>query len=344
MRAGLVLLAACHVTSEVETIRPGSVHREVTGDPTPGAPSLSITDDGKLRFVEGLNCASDDIVEQQSVITTSVRPNLATFVTGVIATAAGGITTARGAVGGDGITTAIGAIILAVGAPFAIGPFLGNSSVDREGAPRAPLRHPGASQPCGQRALAGASATLDIKGMHIFGRVDDGTFAIPVYQWIDAFAPPQSAWNVDVALDNRTYSAVLDADAVARGAKGFIDHADFDATIEPMRVVPNLTGSTAIVLADGPAARITLSIRNDGPGDSYALRGTIEARVPALDGRIIYVGRVSKNSTVTKDLLVPLSTHDAAELAGSTIDLAVQLHDAHGTAPDLPIRFRGTVR
>ena len=351
MRAALLLaIAACHVTTEVESIRPGAVHREPHGEPTPRAPARAIGDDGKLRFIEPLDCASDEIVEQDVVLTTAIKPNIATFVVGVIATAAGGIATARGAVGGDNGITAIGVGTLVVALPFAIGPMLGDREIDRAGPPRAPLRHPGGSQPCGDRPVAATHATLDVKGIQIHGRVGaDGSFAIPLFQWIDAFATPTGAWDVHAsvatAAGDKAITAVLEGDAVARGAKGFLAHADFDAAIEPFRIVPSLTASTAVVLVDtddGPAARVTLAVQNAGPGDSYALRGAIETNVPALDGRIIYVGRVAKNSTLARDLVIPLARDAAASLRGATIEprgaAARCARDRAGCARPIPRR------
>ena len=75
---------------------------------------------------------------------------------------------------------------------------------------------------------------------------------------------------------------------------------------------------------------------------AYGLRGHVTApNTPSLDGRVLYFGHVAKGAAVTRELLVPLASGDA--LRNANIDLAIELRDAHGTAPTTPVRFRGTI-
>ncbi|MDQ3368451.1 MAG: hypothetical protein M3680_23745, partial [Myxococcota bacterium] len=121
-----------------------------------------------------------------------------------------------------------------------------------------------------------------------------------------------------------------------------------DATIEPMRLVPGIVAGTLraslTTTSDGPAVRLVLPLRNDGPGPAWAIRGHVTAAgLPAIDGRILYVGPLAKAATVTRELLIPVTAMAAANLRNATIELAIELRDAHGTAPTTPIRFRGAL-
>lgn len=348
----LALLAGCHTVLESTSIHPGSTHHDVDRtSAVPRAPTLDIDDAGALRFIEPLDCPGQEVVEQDEVITRSTRPNLATVVVGIIVTAAGGIATARGGIGGDGGITLAGVAGLAVGVPLAVGPFLGDGDVDRAGAPREPLRHVGTSEPCGSRPLAGTAATLDAVGVEVAGKLDgSGAYSVSPYALVDAFEP-RTALDVRADLETgsgeRTFHAVIEPDALARGARAFLAHADFDVSVQPFRVVPNLDSPGPRVSLtstdDGPAARVVLAVTDDGPGDTWQLRGTIETGVRALDGRVLYFGHVAKGETATRELLIPLTASSASALRNATIDLAIQLKDAHGTAPSTPLRFHGPV-
>ena len=89
--------------------------------------------------------------------------------------------------------------------------------------------------------------------------------------------------------------------ALAGGAAGYLEHADFDAAVEPMTLVPGIVaGAPRASLAtsgDGAAAHFVVQLRNDGPGDAWGLRGQLIAPgIPAIDGRMIYVGRLAKGA------------------------------------------------
>lgn len=358
MRAAALLavgILGCHITTDLPVVRAGARHHERRDKDAVARPAtLIVADDGRLRFVEPLDCPSDDVIEQQEIVTTQVRPNLATFVVAVIVTAAGGILTVRGAADSNAALTGLGVGGVVAGLPFAIGPFLGSRDIDRAGSPQPPVRYPGTTEPCGERAMEATAAVLDLRGIEVRGTVDkDGYYSISPYTFVDAFQPTAvTAWEVRAAVETpkgeKVISAVLDNRALEAGAKVFLAHPDFDATIEPIHLVPNVTATqpsiTLTTLDDGtPAARVVIGLQNAGPGDAFALRGTIETPIRALDGRVIYVGRLDKNKQVVKELLIPLTVSSASALKHATIDLAIVLGDAHGTAPAAPIRFHGTI-
>jgi hypothetical protein len=352
-------LAACHVTSQSEIRRPGETKQvQHPEGATARRPTLVLTDTGALRFVEPLECPTEEIVTETRATETVHGPNLATFVVGVIATAVGGIMLVRGLNDGEGADnpfTYAGAGLGTVGLPFAIGPWIGNGTELRALDDAPPVRRPGHAMPCGERGLTARSATLAVRGIEVFGTIDaSGKFAISPFAIADAFDAPTAtaAWDiaakVDVLTGARTVDVVIDARAIAAHAQGFLAGADFDAKIETLRLVPNIVPGTLRVslthAPDGPAARIVLPVKNDGPGPTYALRAHIAApRTPAIDGRVMYFGHVAKGMSTTRELLVPLSPLAADALRNATIDLALELRDAHGTAPPTPVRFRGPI-
>lgn len=322
-----------------------------------GPPKLVLSSAGAFQLVEPLACPSDEIVTQQRALEITRGPNIATFVVGVIATAVGGVMLVRGTTAEDASNpfTYGGAALLAGGLPFAFGPWIGNhrelSALDAG----APVTRPGPSEPCGEQPHATVPATtLRVRGIsrsrgavtiEVFGSVGrDGTISVSPFTFVDAFNPESSAWNITANIGARTIEATFEGRAFA----GREASVGVDPRIEPLRLVPNLVpGPLRISLtqtASGPAARIVLAIKNEGPGPTYRLRGRVEAPgLPALDGRIIYFGLIEKASTVTGELLVPLAPAAAEALRNATIDLALELHDAHATAPQTPVRFRGAL-
>jgi len=351
---------ACHVIVQSETTRPTTVERVVHAE---GAiahrAALVWTETGRLRFVEPLECPAEEVVHQRSTIEVATRPNLATFTVGVIAAAAGGVMLTSALFSrdpGGSPYTYLGAASAGVALPFAIGPWLGNGVAVSDGGEPVALRRPGPSQPCGERALAARSATLAVGGLEIHGAIDaTGGFAVSPYQWTDAYAATRAAVppaEVTALIDGdggaRTISIVLDGGALASHAAGFLAHADFDAQVEPLKLVPGIVAGTLraslVTGGDGPAVRVVLPLRNDGPGDASALRGQITApRVPAIDGRMIYVGKLARGAAVSRELVIPVAAKAAAALRGQVIDLSIELRDAHGTAPSTAVRFRGTL-
>jgi hypothetical protein len=350
--------AACHVVVRGETTRSVATERAVHPE---GAiarrPTVVMTDAGRLRFVEPLECPTEEIARQRTTIEIATRPNLATFTVGVIATTLGGVMLASGLMSsraGESPYTYLGLASVGAGAPLVIGPWLGNGIALGDGGESSPVRRPGPSQPCGERPLAARAATLEVDGIEVHGAVDrDGVFAIAPYEWLDAYGPAQLrsaavTATVDGAGGARTVTAVLEAATLANHAASFLAHADFDARVEPLQRVPAIAAgpvrASLTSTGGGPALRVVLPLRNDGPGDAWGLRGQIAApATPAIDGRMIYVGRLPRGAAVSRELVIPLAARTAAALRGAAIEFSVELRDAHGTAPATPVRFRGPV-
>jgi hypothetical protein len=348
------MLASCHLVTETSSLRPGAHHHDVDRlAATVRPPTLIVDDDAALRFVEPLDCPGLDVVDQDEVITRSTRANVATAVIGILVTAAGGVATALGGLSGDTAVAIGGLVGVVAGLPLAVGPWLGDGDVDRLGTPHPPLRHVTTSEPCGTRALAASSATLDAVGVEVAGAIDStGAFSVSPFLLVDAFDPRSAgAWDLraiaQTGSGDKTFHVVIPADALVRGARAFLaGKLDFDAQVQALQVVPDLSAATPpqIILAqtaDGPVAKVTVAISNAGPGDTWQLRGQLETAVRALDGRILYFGHVARGQTSTRELVIPLTASSASALRYATIDLAIQLHDAHGTAPSAPIKFHG---
>jgi hypothetical protein len=358
LAVGLGLLAGCHVLAQSETTRAISTERIVHAE---GAiahrATLALTDAGRLRFVEPLECPTEEVVHQHATIEVAIRPNLATFTVGVIAAAAGGVMLTNGLLSHEpsgSPYTYLGLAGIGAGLPLAIGPWLGDRVEIRDGGDPGVVRRPGPSQPCGERPMVARSATLDVGGLEIRGAVDaEGVFAIAPYEWIDAYraasAPPSEITAVvDGAGGPRTVAAVLDPRWLAAHAADFIAHADFDGGIQPLRVVPGIAaGALSVRLvngADGAVVHVGLPLRNAGPGDAWAVRGQINAPgVPAIDGRMLYVGKLARGAAVSRELVIPVSARAAGALRGQTVELSVELRDGHDTAPSTPVRFRGVL-
>lgn len=355
----LVLIASvgCHVTHLTEVTRPKTEKSVLHPE---GAiahrPTLVLSETGALRFVEPLECPTERIVSSTTAIEIETQPNLATFVVGVIATAVGGVMTVSGIGGkdpGGSPLTYGGAALVAAGLPFAIGPWIGLHTELREGTTTPEQRVPGPSVACGARGLQARSATLTVRGVEVHGTVaDDGTFAISPFQLIDAYAPTAvNAWDITAIVDAdggpRTIEAVIDGGALATHAQDFLAHADFDAAIHPLRLVPGIVPgalrASLTATATGPALRLVLPVKNDGPGDTWALRGQIASSTKSVDGRMLYIGHLAKGEAVSRELIIPLTVAAADLLRGSTLDISIELRDAHGTAPQTPVRYRGDV-
>jgi hypothetical protein len=197
-------------------------------------------------------------------------------------------------------------------------------------------------------------ATLDIRGVEVHGKIDgDGVFSVSPYQLVDAFETTMiPSWDitatVETAAGPRTIQTVIEGGALATRARAFLAHVDFDPTIEPMRLVPGIVAGTLRAsltqTADGPALRVVLPVKNDGPGEAWALRGLLtSSTTKAIDGRVLYFGHVGKGAAASRELLVPLSQTAAETIRNATIEFSIELRDGHGTAPATPIRFRGAV-
>lgn len=379
--AGLAcsIATGCHVESRTTTTRPLAVERIAQPD---GAiarrPALVWTPAGRLRFVAPLECPTEEIVRQHATLEVTRRPNLATFTVGVIAAAVGGVMLTTGLFSADAsnLYTYAGVAGVSVGLPLAIGPWLGNRTELYASTGAQDVRRPGPSQPCGERAVAARAATLTVGGIQVHGAIDaDGVFAVSPYQWIDAYGAASAVAlavtaTLELAGGERTVEAVLEADAIARHAAGYLANggaeargeargevrgeargeaqfeAQFEAQIEPFQRVTGLVAGApraSLAATDaGLAVRVSLPLRNDGPGDAWGVRGHIVApAIAAIDGRVIYVGALRKGAAVTRELAIPVAPATASALRGQLIELAIELRDAHGTAPATPVRFRG---
>ncbi len=352
-----VATSGCHVIRQTEVTHPAS---EQTIEHPEGAiahrPMLVLSETGALRFIEPLECPTERIVSSTTALEIETRPNLATFVVGVIATAVGGVMTIGGLTNKDGAgnpVTYAGIGLFAAGLPFAVGPWLGLHTELREGETTAPQRVPGPSVPCGSRGLIARSATLTIRGVEVHGEVaSDGSFSISPYQLIDAYAPTTvNAWDISAIVDAqggaRTIEALIDGASLATHAQEFLAHADFDAKVQPLRLVPGITPGTLRAsltsTAAGPALRVVLPVKNDGPGDTWGLRGQLTSSTKSVDGRMLYIGHLANGQVISRELLIPLTAAAADQIRGATLDLSIELRDAHGTAPATPVRFRGNV-
>ena len=354
--APALALGACHVVARNEIVRPGTTERIRRPEAAAARRPTIVLAGGRLRFVEPLECPTEEVIGDQRGVEIVTRPNLAMVVVGVIASSAGALLAVRGAGEPDAANPFLigGAAALAGGLPFAIGPWIGNGTELVPAPDAAPRRRPGPAEPCGERPVAARAATLDVRGAEVHGRIDGaGVFAVSPYHVVDAFAVTATAGldisaELDAAGGTRTVQAVLAGGALVSGAKAFLAAADFDAAIEPLRLVPDVVAGMLRVsltaTADGPAVRIVLPLRNDGPGPSWALRGHVTApTAPAIDGRVLYVGHLPKGTAVSRELLIPVHEAAAAALRNATIDVAIELRDAHGTAPATPVRFHGPV-
>lgn len=353
----LLTATACHVTVRTEVSHPGAEESILHAE---GAiahrPTVVLSETGTLRFVEPLECPTERVVSSKTTIETETRPNLATFVVGVIATAVGGVMIIGGVGAKDSAANPVtyaGVGLFAAGIPFTIGPWLGTKKELSEGPSTGPQRAPGPSVPCGARALEATSATLTIRGVEVYGTIgSDGTFSISPYAIVDAYAPTTvNAWDISAAVQAtagpRTIEAVIDGAALAARAQEFLSHADFEAKVQPLRLVPNIVPGTLraslVPMASGPVMRIVLPVKNDGPGEVWALRGQIASPTKAIDGRMIYIGHLKKGEASSRELMIPLSASAADALRAGTLDISIELRDAHGTAPATPVRYRGDV-
>lgn len=357
--AAVVAAPACHVRDHDQRTTPIATERVLHAE---GAiarrPAIVWSDAGELRFVEPLECPSEELVRQRTTIETVIRPNLATFTVGVIAAAIGGAMATTGLFSSDrgaNPLTYVGVAGLAVGLPLAIGPWLGNRTETHLREPGPPVRRLGPSQPCGDRPLAAHSATLEVSGLQIHGAIDrEGRFEISPYQWIDAYdagAVPAAelTGTIDGDAGARTIAAVLDSKAIAAHAATYLAQQGADAAEAALRLVPGIVPgplhASLVTTGEEAALRVVLALRNDGPGDASGVRGQITApATPAIDGRMIYVGRLARGAAVSRELVIPLAASAATALRGQPIELSIELRDAHGTAPTTPVKLRTTLR
>jgi len=353
------LLAGCHVVSTVEVVRPGKTEHVVQKDRvSAGAPRVVVTEAGLLRFVEPQICQTRDVIEQRATTETIEEPNIAAFVVGIVATAAGGVAFTAGAFEEEPAGSPVfwsGTLGLLLGLPLAIGPWIG---LDRSlvlGRALPPLEKAGAPEPCGDRPLTGRSATISIDSADVRGRVSaDGVFSIPPLALLDAYAPQRfRPLEVTAILEgeggtSRTISTVLEVGRLAERAPHYLKALEHhDATIGRFEIVPNLAAGTLRVsltsTSDGPAVRVVLPLQNSGPGEAWGVRGQLDTPIRALDKRMIYFGHIAKDEVMSREVIIPVAPDVASMLRGATIQVAVELRDGHGTAPETLVKFDGAV-
>ncbi len=353
----LTALAACHVTTRYQETRRGETRHEVAPGATPRLlpPSMEVSEDGRFRFVEPFVCAMQSVTEMAAFDVERRRPNVATLVVGVIAASLGAVATAAALAAEDGSGSPLaylGPAGLVVGIPFVIGPLVGNSTARVPGEVQE-VRAASGEAPCGTRPLTGRRATVGWSGLRVVGTIDaDGYFEVSPFAFIDAFDVgriPALVLAIEIERDDGKLplEVVLDAAALAGARDGFFRRIGVDATVEPVRKVPRLEAGplrVSRVRRDAErGVRIVVPLANRGPGDAYGVRLSVNASSPELDGRFIYYGRLPAKTAVEIDTVIPISEDADHTLAAADFELSVILRDAHGTAPDAPVRFRGTV-
>jgi hypothetical protein len=353
----VTISGACHVTSRYQDTRRGETRRERADGavPRPLPPSREVSEDGRFRFVEPFVCSMVTVTEMATFDVERTRPNLATLVIGVIAASAGGVATAAGLSGDDPSGSPlpyIGVAGLAVGLPFIIGPLVGNDTA-RVPTEVKELRAPAGEDDCGTKPLPGKRATVSWSGLRVVGAIDaDGYFAVSPFQFIDAFDVgriPAMVLAIEIEQESGKLpmEVVLDAAALAGARDGYFKRIGVDPAVEELRKVPRLRAGTLRVSRvrrdDDRGVRLALPIANDGPGDAYGVRLSITTENPELDGRFVYIGHVPPKTTMEIDTIIPISEDGERAIASTDLDLSVIVRDAHQTAPDAPVRFRGRV-
>lgn len=343
----------CHTYARYDdTVAGDTRERKREGAARVLEPTIEVTRGGMLRFAEPMVCTYDVVVEQSNYRVTRTQPNMATFIVGLITMSAGAVALISGlsdSEPGSAPATYLGVGGLAVGLPFAVGPFLGNGR-ERVHTGDGETVQGTKDLACGSRPVAATTALVRSGKRQLFGGVKDGVFAVSPFTFVDAFALHKlsglelSAELFDDAGDRRTMNVTLDAAALARGRDGFFAGLGIDGTVEPLQKVPRVIATDLVVtrvLADGqPAIEVSVRVENRGPGTAHGVRGSLSSSNPQLDGRMLYVGRLAAGATANPRALV-LMRADAAALGDARI--AVTLYDAHATTSDVPLEFRGAV-
>jgi hypothetical protein len=352
-----IVSGACHVTSRYQDTRRGETRRELAPDAVPRAlpPSMEVSEDGRFRFVEPFVCQMVTVTDLATFDVERRSPNVATLVVGVIATSLGGVALAAGVSADDPSSSPlpyVGAAGLAVGLPFAIGPLIGNSTA-REPTDMKELRAPSGEDDCGTKPLPGKRATVSWSGLRVVGSIDaDGYFGVSPFAFVDAFDVGQiPAMVLQIEIEQEggkiPMEVVLDAAALAGARDGYFKRTAVDATIEELRKVPRLHAGTLRVSRvrrdDERGVRLVMPLVNDGPGDAYGVRLSVNTPNPEIDGRYIYVGHVPPKSSLEIDTIIPISDEADRALSSDETEISVIVRDAHQTAPDAPVRFRGRV-
>lgn len=354
----LVTAAACHTRTRYQDTRRGESRTEAApdGEPRKLPPSLDLDDQGRFRFVEPYLCPMHTVTDLAIFDVERTRPNTATLVIGVIAASLGVVGAASGFGADDPAgepATYAGLAGLAVGIPLVVGPLVGNGTAQVPRETKA-LRTRAPEEPCGTKPLAARAATITWDGLRVRGAIDaDGYFSVSPFEFVDAFEIgriPALVLAIEVEVEHAgepmPMEIVLDAAALAGARDGYLRAAGIDGAIETLRKVPRFEPGalrvSRVKRGDERGIRLALPIANVGPGDAYGVRLVVAAANPELDGRIIYVGRVPAKTRLEVEGIIPLSDAADRALAGE-VDVAVLIRDAHDTAPQSPVRYRGTL-
>jgi hypothetical protein len=350
------IAASCQNISRIDDTVPGRVSFVVDQTTAQGTVArIGFGPNGRLRFETPLFCEGQEFVELTTNTTVRSTPNVATFVVGVVISTVGIAATVR-SLSNNGRSndplTYLGPVAVATGAALMIGPWFGNGTTDVPGPTEKRPRFKRRGE-CGARAIAGRAALIEVRGIRVYGSVDDeGLFSVPAYQLVDAFEQSKiPSWDMHATLwtaeGERQINCVLDASVIAANKKYFLKTADFDSSIKSFNLTPQFDRPTlraSLTTVNGtPAVRVVIAMTNSGPGDAWAMRAHLIADVPDIDGRVIYFGAVAAGKSVQRELLIPITSTAEKRLASADVALSVDFADAYGAAPSVPVRFVATM-
>ncbi|MEZ4366764.1 MAG: hypothetical protein R2939_10815 [Kofleriaceae bacterium] len=320
----------------------------------PGDPTIDLTPDGRLRMVRPSYCAADVVVDLEDIEIRTIRPNLATFVVGVVAGALGVVATASAASGDEPASDPTlygGVALLGGGAALAIGPWLGLSEHRRASPPQRRVTGSEATR-CGETALPGPAVIGVGPWLRGFGELDElGAMTQPVFTWIDAFELTRAGTLVaaEQASETPTWSArlALGAEPLLAACDAFFAAAGIDATDAADRPRRPRGARRARRHPVGARRRCrrraVLPLTNDGAGDASGscARGSAPGGPSSTAGCSTSGACRGEPATLRAELSIALSPEADAALSGEALDLNVLLRDAHHTVSEHPIRFRG---
>ena len=335
-----IAVNGCHTTS-TNTRRVSDKPKLV---PRPGTeqaqqPTVVLAGDS-LRFITPLRCTADVTRTRTLYRVTRTGPNIGTVVVGVIAASAGFIS---GFVGlsseqpSEALSTYAGAAGVVIGLPLTILPFIGNAESSKLIGSDTVADGTGVA-PCGERGLGVGPVTVNAIGATIYGTVDaSGTFSVPVFDFLDAFALHEiRGAEFTVHTDRQRFSTVMHATKLAEGRTPFFARRNVEDTVQPMHKVPRLRIGSIHVQRHESAFRLSVHVQNDGPGIAYRVRARVASGDPRLDGRVLYFGHVTARSNAAVSLDIPV--RDAR--SPLTDGVRVRLLDEHNTAPTTPTVWR----
>jgi hypothetical protein len=342
----LVALGGCHVVERNEILRPGASQRVRLPDPVAKAATVVLTDAGRLRFIEPLECKTEDVVAQVAGTELVTKPNLATFVVGIVATAmAASQDPRRERCGSRRVAVTYAGIGLIAPAarrrPVAQQSNRAIPGAERPAVRTRPERASGERAPARRQRCASAASKCTARSM-------PRACSVSPFQIVDALETVHPTGMSTRRSGSKRVTAMISGPVFAERAKAFLAKADFVTKIEPMRLVPGILPGTLRVsltsTASGPAIRVVIPLKNDGPGPAWAVRGHVTAPSwPSIDGRVLYAGHLPKGDVREVAMLIPVSETAAGALRNAQVDIGLELRDAHGTAPATPIRFRGMI-